>query len=372
MDTNNVVIEYSVTDAAIAELRNKFSGLVVPAGDNKAYKTLTSAIAEVRTLRTDVEATRKNLKEDALKYGRMVDAEAKRITDLLVAIEQPLKEQKAAFDEAVEKARQERHLAEQKRISDINMSIAAIHAIALSCGMLKADELRERIAAAQLVVISESEFAEFVESAGNAKDKAINTLRKALTARIAADEAEAARIAEQARIDAERKAEAERLAAEQARLAAERAEFDRQQAEARRQQEAADRIRREAEAAEQEKRDAEARAQQAELDRQRAELKAAQDALAEQQRKAAEDAQREADAKAKEEQDRAAKEAMEKLKAEAEAARPDRERMIAYVRQCLDGMPDVSTEIGKHYAADVREGLEALLVSWNVEVKEAA
>ncbi len=62
----------------------------------------------------------------------------------------------------------------------------------------------------------------------------------------------------------------------------------------------------------------------------------------------------------------------QKLKAEAEAARPDRERMIAYVRQCLDGMPDVSTEIGKHYAADLREGLESLLLSWNVVAKEAA
>ena len=63
---------------------------------------------------------------------------------------------------------------------------------------------------------------------------------------------------------------------------------------------------------------------------------------------------------------------MEKLKAEAEAARPDRERMIAYVRQCLDGMPDVSTEIGAHYAADLREGLESLLLSWNAEATEAA
>lgn len=57
---------------------------------------------------------------------------------------------------------------------------------------------------------------------------------------------------------------------------------------------------------------------------------------------------------------------------EAEAAKPDREAMIAHVRKCIDEIPGVSTEIGKHYAADLREGLEALLLSWNVEVKEAA
>jgi hypothetical protein len=103
-----------------------------------------------------------------------------------------------------------------------------------------------------------------------------------------------------------------------------------------------------------------------------AELKAAQDALAEQQRKAAEVAQRAEAAKVKKEAEKAAKVAMEKLKAEAEAARPDRERMINYVRQCLEGVPEVSTGIGDCYANDVRESLSGLLADWKADVKEAA
>lgn len=237
-------VVFSVTDAGIAELEAKHKGLVVAHGDKKGYLALTQAIAEVRTARTDVEKRRKELKRDALDYGRLVDSTAKAITERLEAIEGPLKANKELID------------AENERIK--------------------------------------------------------------------------------------------------------------------RQQEEADRVRREAEAAEQAKRDAEARAQQAELDRQRAELKAAQDALAEQQRKAAEAAQAEADAKARKEAEKAAKAAKAKLDAEIEAARPDREKVIAHVRKCIDEIPGVSTEIGKHYAADVREGLEALLVSWNVEVKEAA
>jgi len=63
---------------------------------------------------------------------------------------------------------------------------------------------------------------------------------------------------------------------------------------------------------------------------------------------------------------------MDKLKAEAEAARPDRERMIAYVRQCLEGVPEVSTGIGGCYARDVRESLKGLLKDWKADVKEAA
>jgi len=365
-------VVFSVTDAGIAELEAKHRGLVVSHGDKKGYLDLTQAIAEVRTARTDVEKRRKELKQDALDYGRLVDSTAKQITERLEAIEGPLKANKEQIDAENERIRREKEEAERLRVAGIQSQIAAIANATAALATATADRLRQAIEKAQAMEISISEYEEFTQQATDAKAAAIAALNDLLTARIAADEAESARIAEQARIDAERKAEAERLAAEQARLAAERAEFDRQQAEARRHQEAADRARREAEAAEQAKRDAEARAQQAEIDRQRAELKAAQDALAEQQRKAAEAARAESEAKAKAEQEKAAKEAMEKLRAEAEAARPDRERMISYVRQCLDGMPDVSTEIGKHYAADVREGLEALLVSWNVEVKEAA
>ena len=42
------------------------------------------------------------------------------------------------------------------------------------------------------------------------------------------------------------------------------------------------------------------------------------------------------------------------------------------MRKCIDEIPEVSTEIGAHYAADLREGLESLLLSWNAEVTEAA
>ena len=365
-------VVFSVTDAGIAELEAKHRGLVVAHGDKKGYLALTQAIAEVRTARTDVEKRRKELKQDALEYGRLVDSTAKAITERLEAIETPLKANKEQIDAENERIKREKEEAERLRITGIQSLIAAIANAPAAFAAANTDRLRQAIEKAEAMEISIADYEEFTQQATDAKTAAIAALNDLLTARIAADEAEAARIAEQARIDAERKAEAERVAAEQAALAAERAEFDRQQAEARRQQEQAERARREAEAAEQAKRDAEARAQQAELDRQRAELRAAQDALAEQQRKAAEAAQAEADAKARKEAEKAAKAAKAKLDAEIEAARPDREKVIAHVRKCIDEIPGVSTEIGKHYAADLREGLESLLLSWNVEVEEAA
>ena len=365
-------VVFSVTDAGIAELEAKHKGLVVAHGDKKGYLALTQAIAEVRTARTDVEKRRKELKQDALDYGRLVDSTAKAITERLEAIEVPLKANKEQIDAENERIRREKEEAERLRIAGIQSLIAAIANAPGALASANTERLRQAIEKAEAMEISIADYEEFTQQATDAKTAAIAALNDLLTARIAADEAEAARLAEQARIDAERKAEAERLAAEQARLAAERAEFDRQQAEARRQQEAADRARREAEAAEQAKRDEQARQQQAELDRQRAELKRQQDELAEQQRKAEEAAQREADAKARKEAERAAKAAQAKLAAEIEAAKPERERMVAYVRQCIDGLPVCKTTIGQHMRIDVDESLTALLAGWTVGVQEAA
>ena len=365
-------VVFSVTDAGIAELEAKHRGLVVVHGDKKGYLALTQAISEVRTARTDVEKRRKELKQDALDYGRLVDSTAKAITERLEAIEGPLKANKEQIDAENERIRKEKEEAERLRIAGIQSLIAVIANAPAAFAAASTERLRQAIEKAEAMEISIAEYEEFTQQATDAKTAAIAALNDLLTARIAADEAEAARIAEQARIDAERKAEAERLAAEQARLAAERAEFDRQQAEARRQQEQAERARREAEAAEQAKRDAEARQQQAELDRQRAELKAAQDALAEQQRKAAEAAQREADAKARKEAEKAAKAAQAKLAAEIESAKPERERMIAYVRQCIDGLPECKTTIVQHMRMDVIDALSRLLKGWKADVKEAA
>lgn len=363
---------FSVTDAGIAELEAKHRGLVVAHGDKKGYLALTQAIAEVRTARTDVEKRRKELKQDALEYGRLVDSTAKQITERLEAIEGPLKANKEQYDAEVERIKREKEEAERLRIAGIQSLIAAIANAPAAFAAANTDRLRQAIEKAEAMEISIADYEEFTQQATDAKTAAIAALNDLLSARIAADQAEAARLAEQARIDAERKAEAERLAAEQARLAAERAEFDRQQAEARRQQEEADRARREAEAAEQAKRDAEARAQQAELDRQRAELKRQQDELAEQQRKAEEAAQREADAKARKEAENAAKAAQAKLAAEIEAAKPERERMVSYVRQCIDGLPECKTTIGQHMRMDVIDVLSKLLAGWKADVKEAA
>lgn len=361
-------VVFSITDAGIAELEAKFKGLTVAFGDAKGYAGLVKAIAEVRTARTDVEKRRKELKQDALDYGRKVDDAAKAITARLEAIEWPLKDQKDEIDAEVARIKREKEEAEKARVAGIQSLIAAIANAPAALATATADRLRQAIEKAEAMEISIADYEEFTQQATDAKTAAIAALNDLLVARIAADEAEAARIAEQARIDAERKAEAERLAAEQARLAAERAEFDRQQAEARRQQEEAERARREAEQAEAARLAAERKAQQDEIDRQAAALRQQQADFERKQAEAMEaEARAEAAKQAAAEAKKAAKakaEADAKLAAEIEAAKPERERLIGHVRGVLEAIPETTTTIGNHMRADLVEALEGLLAGW--------
>ena len=121
MGTQNVLImpddittSLGVADAVIDELREKYGEL--KASDNAGYHAVRLAIADVRKVRVDVEKARKDLKADALEYGRKVDAEAKRVTALLLEIEEPLKAEKARIDDAKETARREKEEAERKQI----------------------------------------------------------------------------------------------------------------------------------------------------------------------------------------------------------------------------------------------------------------
>ena len=61
-----------------------------------------------------------------------------------------------------------------------------------------------------------------------------------------------------------------------------------------------------------------------------------------------------------------------RITAAVEEARPDRAAMIAYVRQCIDSAPQITTTIGWHMRKDVIDALSKLLADWKAEATEAA
>lgn len=207
------VVEYSVSDAAIEKLRERYSGLTIT--DSHDYEKVRTAIADVRDIRVQVEKTRVELKADALAYGRKVDAEAKRITGLLLEIEEPLKLEKAKVDDEKARVKREKEEAEKARIeAELKAKREAEEAAA------KAE--RDRIAEEQRI---ESERLAKERAALEAERAAAEEERRKAQAII--DEQN--RLA-QAKLDEEAaklKAERERLAREQfEREAKERAEAD--------------------------------------------------------------------------------------------------------------------------------------------------
>lgn len=116
----NEIVKYNITDSAISELRTQYAEV-------SEIKVVTAALSHIRGLRTDVEKHRVALKADALAWGKKVDAEAKRITALLIGIEEPLKLLKKEHDNGKERIRAEKARIEQERLYAIKKRMEEIN-----------------------------------------------------------------------------------------------------------------------------------------------------------------------------------------------------------------------------------------------------
>jgi DNA repair exonuclease SbcCD ATPase subunit len=272
------IIKYSVTEKMLSELESQWAQ-VPDCRTKEGYEEVRVGIGNLVKYRTGTDKIRKELKKDALEYGRKVDSMAKEITSRLVTIEEKLKAAKAEVDDEkrMEKERMERE--EKERVERIQSRIAEVNGLGNVPFGAKVADIEMRIAKIESFNPTEDEFAEFLVAAEQSK---IDTMGKLESIRSQAIEAE--RQAE------EQRKERERIEAEQAkereRMRKEREEFERQQmeAEARRQEEEARlRAAREAEEAQrQAEREAEQRKLQAERERIEAERR-------EQERKQAEE-----------------------------------------------------------------------------------
>ena len=108
-----VLVTYSRTEAALAGLRERFTGAKFDLTTTKGDKAARSARQELVTLRTALEKKRLELKRPAIEFGKKIDAEAARITTEITALEAPIDAQIKADEK-----RREEEAAERKRIDD--------------------------------------------------------------------------------------------------------------------------------------------------------------------------------------------------------------------------------------------------------------
>lgn len=241
---DKAIAEFRQSDVVIASLATNYMPLTIAGvDDRKGYLAVRDARLEVKKLRVGVEHKRKELKEDALKYGKAVDAEAKRLTALIEPIEGHLQKQEDEYEAAKEKLRIEKIEAEQAALQKRIDRLTAARCPIADVSFLKG--------------VDDANFGLFFEKAVETqleKERLEKIEADRLAAELAAAAANAERIAEEQKAELRRqqeanRIEAERLKAEQERQAeanrverermdAERAELNRQAEELRSRQEA--------------------------------------------------------------------------------------------------------------------------------------
>jgi len=344
------IAEYNATEAALADLRQRYKDVVFDVSTTKGMETARKSRAELVKLRTSLEAKRKQVKEDVLDRGRLIDAEAKRINTEIVALEQPIDALIKAEEQrkAAEKAEKER--IERERIEGIHARIAYLGSSAVALVGKPLADIESAIKATEETAIDDS-FAEFAEQAKAVKDAALTAMGEMRAAAIA-DEQEKARLqaereelarlrAEQEQRDREAKAKAEaeqrqrdeeerqRRTKIEADERAARERIEAQEREARLKREEEDRIAREKREAE----EREARKRQAEED---ARLKAERDRIEAERR----------DVEARERKAREEAEAKERAERDAREAAEREERRQQ--TELMDGIQMLQTFVERH------------------------
>lgn len=209
---SNVIVEYSKTEAALADLRTKYAGVVFDLKTTKGDKEARAARLELVTLRTSLEKKREEFKAPALAFGNKIDAEAKRVKAEIVKLETFIDQQIKADEDrrAAEKAEKDR--IEALRVQGLQDRIAVIRGFVAKCQGISAERIAKGIELVSKIDTGADVFFEFQGQALAAQVETLQAMRDMHTA-AESREAESAKVEAQ-RIENERIAEKNRIQAE--------------------------------------------------------------------------------------------------------------------------------------------------------------
>ena len=212
METEKQVVEYSITNAALAEMKEMYMPLVITdLEDKEQFDAVHSARMVVRGKRIEVEKKRVELKADALAWGKKVQSEANRIFALIEPIESHLMSEE-------KKAEIEKQRIEDERIAGIKDEINSWEKAFFELnGLGTVEELNAYISKLEAVsaLIAPDLYFEFTQEAIDATDSLLLKAKQCIETRIRLDAEQAERVAESER-QAKEKIEQDRIAAEQA------------------------------------------------------------------------------------------------------------------------------------------------------------
>lgn len=258
--TEKHVIEYNVTDAVISKLKDNQSIVLKEYELTGDISLIEKAKKEPSKLRISIEKKRKELKADALAYGRKVDSEAKKYSEPVVSIENKYKDIIDAYELELARVAKEAQDKEDARIAAIENKLNEIKELTIfTYGNIYTSramkDVQDRIDLLEKYKSDSFNYEEFeqqfIELVQSSKVELESNLNKAIKYE-----------AEQKALEEQRKKDE----AERAKLEAEKADFERKQREA---QEKLEAQQRELEKQKQEVERAEYERKQAEIEKQR-------------------------------------------------------------------------------------------------------
>lgn len=182
IETGKVEVEvFNKTEAALAELRERYG--VVPSLDTEeGYNFVKDGLKELVSLRTSLDAERKRIKQPYLDAGRIIDAEAKRITEALVELETPMKDAKKEFDDREKRMKEE-------RLARLCTKIEGIRSWVVRARNQQSATIAEMIEEVDSIDTAE-DFFELSKEAAEAKNETLERLNEMYTERLAFERSE--------------------------------------------------------------------------------------------------------------------------------------------------------------------------------------
>ena len=193
MSETTVIAEFTKTEAALTALEVKYKK--VPDADTpKGYQACVEAIKELRPLRTGLDKVRLQLNAEDQWRIKFRNGEAKRITERLISLENPMKAAKQSVDDEAERIEEEKRQVEIARIEAIT---ARINGLKMLTAQGSVEQLQAMLAKAKAIKLSE--FQEFYDQAFAEKGGALQRITNALAERkkLEAQQAEQTRIAQE-------------------------------------------------------------------------------------------------------------------------------------------------------------------------------
>jgi len=220
----------------MTKLKKKYDPKLIPEAKEKGdegYLVVHSMAMDIVKVRTNIEARRKEVKKDALDFGRLVDSKAKELIEQVEALEEPWKKLKSDLDEKEAREAEEARKIEAEKIAAIEAKINVIKSAAANLSGADLSVIKNTLQLLEDTIIDDS-FGDYVEVAEHYKDESVATLKAFISERETFLEQQAQVKADQEKLAAEQKIIDDKNAETRRKLDEQQAEIAEQQAEAQR------------------------------------------------------------------------------------------------------------------------------------------